>query len=168
MGSGRPGRRTLKESQIVVPDASVILKWVLPPAEESDVEQAIRLRDAIADGQVRAIVPGLWIYELGNTLARLLPKSAEAMLETLLRFDFDVGAASRDWMQQVLDLTRRYGVTFYDAAYHALAIIHQGIFVTADVRYLSQTAEAGRVTHLREWQERTRPDRSDRHRPRAP
>ena len=154
MGSGRPGRGTLTESPVVVPDASVILKWVLPPADESDVEQALRLRDAIARGQVRAVVPRLWIYELGNTLARRLPKSAEAILDALMRFDFDIGMESQDWMRQVLDLTRRYGVTFYDAAYHALAIIHQGLFVTADERYLRHTVDAGHVTHLREWEYR--------------
>ncbi|MCY4342890.1 MAG: type II toxin-antitoxin system VapC family toxin [Gammaproteobacteria bacterium] len=143
------------EPQVVVPDASVILKWVLPPADESDVEQAIRLRDAIANGQARAVVPSLWIYELGNTLARRVPKSAEAILGALKRFDFNIGAESQNWMSQVLDLTRRYGVTFYDAAYHALAIIHQGVFVTADERYLRQAAEAGRVAHVRKWRERT-------------
>lgn len=132
----------------------MILKWVLPAADEYDVEQALRLRDAIADRQVRAAVPSLWIYELGNTLARRLPNSAEATLEALMRFDFDIGAESRDWMHQVLELTRRYGVTFYDASYHALAIIHQGLFVTADERYLRRTAKAGSVTHLREWQGR--------------
>ena len=153
MDSGRPGQSTLTESPVVVPDASVILKWVLPAAEEADVEQAIRLRDAIANGQLRAIVPGLWIYELGNTLARRLPNSAEAIMGTLMRFDLDIGTESQQWMHQVLDLTRRYGVTFYDAAYHALAIIHQGLFVTADERYLGQTAEADRVTHIREWRE---------------
>ena len=153
MGSGGPGCRALTEPPVVVPDASVILKWVLPPADEFDVDQAIRLRDAIVHGQARAVVPGLWIYELGNTLARRAPESAEAMLGTLMRFDFDIGAESRNWMGQVLDLTRRYGVTFYDAAYHALAIIHQGVFVTADERYLGRTAEAGRVTHIRDWRE---------------
>ena len=155
MGSGGPERRTLIEPQVVVPDASVILNWVLPPADESDVQQAIRLRDAIANGQARAVVPSLWIYELGNTLARRVPKSAEAILGALKRFDFNIGAESQNWMSQVLDLTRRYGVTFYDAAYHALAIIHQGVFVTADERYLRQAAEAGRVAHVRDWQETT-------------
>jgi len=145
----------LIEPQVVVPDASVILKWVLPPADESDVEQAIRLRDAIANGQARAILPSLWIYELGNTLARRVPKSAEAILGALTRFDFYIGAESRNWMLQSLDLTRRYGVTFYDAAYHALAIIHQGVFVTADECDLGQPAEADRVTHVREGREST-------------
>ena len=41
---------------VVVPDASVILKWVLPPATEPDVRRALALRDAIAAGNVRAFV----------------------------------------------------------------------------------------------------------------
>ena len=49
---------------VVVPDASVILKWVLPSsADESDVVPALVLRDAAA-GEIRALAPELWIYEL--------------------------------------------------------------------------------------------------------
>ena len=36
---------------MVIPDASVILKWVLPPADEADVTRALALRDAIAAGE---------------------------------------------------------------------------------------------------------------------
>ena len=75
--------------------------------------------------------------------------TAEAMLGALMRFDFEVGAESEEWMHQVLQLTAHYRVTFYDAAYHALAIIHKCLFVTADERCLRRTVEAGGVTHLR-------------------
>lgn len=61
---------------VVVPDASVILKWVLPSTDESEIESAIALRDAIVAGDVRAIVPTLWIYEVGNTLSRRFPERA--------------------------------------------------------------------------------------------
>ena len=44
---------------VVVPDASVILKWVLPSANEPDAERAIALRDAIAAGEIRALAPDL-------------------------------------------------------------------------------------------------------------
>ena len=54
--------------RIVVPDASVILKWVLPSADEPDLGLALALRDDIAGGRVRAVVPHLWLYEVGNTL----------------------------------------------------------------------------------------------------
>ena len=71
---------------VVVPDASVILKWVLPSASEPDAERAIALRDAIAAGEVRALAPDLWVYEVGNTLARRFPDRAGRSLDHLLRF----------------------------------------------------------------------------------
>ena len=69
----------------------------------------------------------------------------------LLRFDLESAPATSTWLGLVLDLTRRYGVTFYDAAYHAHAIEKRGAFVTADERYVSRTREAGFVILLSEW-----------------
>lgn len=137
--------------RVVVPDASVILKWVLPSADEPDLEKALALRDAIASGHVRAVVPDVWIYEVGNTLSRRQPDRADHALSSLLRFGLESARPSPAWLECVLDLTRRYGVTFYDAAYHAHAIEMRGAFVTADERYVSRTREAGFVTRLSEW-----------------
>ena len=136
---------------VVVPDASVVLKWVLPPADEADVDRALALRDAIGNGDVQALVPELWLYEVGNAVARRLPGQAERLLASLLRFNLPTAPPSRRWLNQALDLTRRYGVTFYDAAYHAHAILERGIFVTADERYFQQAREARGVVQLAEW-----------------
>jgi len=38
-----------------------------------------------------------------------------------------------------------------DAAYHALAIEHDGVFVTADEKYLQKTASVGHIVHLKDW-----------------
>ena len=54
---------------LVVQDASVVLKWVLPPADEADVDRALALRDAIGNGDVQALVPEPWLYEVGNAVA---------------------------------------------------------------------------------------------------
>ena len=54
-------------------------------------------------------------------------------------------------LDRALALTQRYGVTFYDAAYHAHAIVERGVFVTADERYVERASEAGAVTRLSEW-----------------
>ena len=137
--------------RVVVPDASVILKWVLPSAGEPDLEPALALRDAIAGGNVRAIVPHLWLYEVGNTLARRQPARAERALDALLRFKFESASPTPAWLALVLDLTRRYGVTFHDAACHAHAIGTRGAFVTADERYVARTCEAGCVMRLSDW-----------------
>ncbi len=138
---------------IVVPDASVILKWVLPSADESGVEHALSLRGAIADGDVHALVPGLWLFEVGNILARRLPERATDMLDALMRFGLVAAVDSRAWMREALGLTRRYGVTFHDAAYHAHAIVSGGVFVTADERYVRRAAVAGFIKRLDDWDE---------------
>ena len=136
---------------VVVPDASVILKWVLPPATEHDARHALALRDAIATGSVRALVPTLWIYEVGNLLARERPGEASRSLDVLMRFGLTDAPRSPAWLGCVLTLTKRYGVTFYDAAYHAHAIVERGVLVTADERYVDRARTAGFVVRLSEW-----------------
>ena len=137
--------------RLVVPDASVILKWVLASADEPDLAQALELRDSIADGRVRAVVPSLWIYEVGNTLARRQPERAGHSLGVLSRFDLESAPRSPRWLECAFDLTQRYAVTFHDASYHAHAIVGRGIFVTADERYIGRAGRAGFVIPLSEW-----------------
>jgi predicted nucleic acid-binding protein len=137
---------------LVVPDASVLLKWVLPSDDEPDVDRAIFLRDAILDETVRAVLPALWLYEVGNTVARRFPAQASAWLSALMKFGIEEVAPSGPWLGKALELTGRHAVTFYDAAYHSLAIVHGGVLVTADNRYVERAAESGSITALSEWQ----------------
>ena len=137
---------------LVVPDASVLLKWVLPSEEEPDADKALLLRRAITDEAVRAMVPALWLYEVGNTIARRFPAHACAWLSAIMKFGLKEAAPSGPWLTTALELTRAHRVTFYDAAYHALALTHKGMFVTADARYAKQMAVEGSVVALSDWQ----------------
>ena len=58
---------------LVVPDALVLLKWVLPSDDEPDTDKALLLRAAIQDEAVHVLLPRLWLFEVGNTIARQLP-----------------------------------------------------------------------------------------------
>lgn len=136
---------------LVVPDASVILKWVVPSDDEPDADQALLLRDAILDEEVRARLPALWLYEVGNTVARRFPAHAAAWLAALVKFGLEESPPSRQWLLAALNLTDRYDVTFYDAAYHAIAIVHHGQFVTADTRYVNCAKNAGALIQLSDW-----------------
>jgi predicted nucleic acid-binding protein len=136
---------------IVVPDASVILKWALPSDDEPDADKALILRNTIRDDLVRAVVPALWVFEVGNTIARRFPEEADTWLAALLRFGLEEQPTSPRWLAQTLELTRRYAVSFYDAAYHATALVQDGVFVTADTRYVSLAAPHGGVISLHEW-----------------
>src|SRR5438270_13687047 len=119
---------------LVVPDASVLLKWVLPSDDEPDADKALLLRAAIRDEAVDALLPALWLYEVGNTIARRFPMHASRWLSALMKFGLEEALPSPPWLAKTLELTCRYEVSFYDAAYHALAVIHTGMFVTADIR----------------------------------
>jgi predicted nucleic acid-binding protein len=136
---------------IVVPDASVILKWALPSDDEPDADKALLIRNAIRDDLVRAVVPSLWVYEVGNTIARRFPEEAGTWLSALLKFGLEEAPTSPRWLAQALELTQRYEVTFYDAAYHATALVQDGVFVTADARYVSRASAHGAVISLSEW-----------------
>jgi hypothetical protein len=43
-------------------------------------------------------------------------------------------------------------VSFYGAAYHALALIHSELFVAADTRYVNRVTKSRSVIALSEWQ----------------
>lgn len=61
--------------------------------------------------------------------------SVEA-LNLLLAFDFELAEPNEACRNKAFELTERFGVSFYDAAYHALATVNHGLFVTADDKYL--------------------------------
>jgi predicted nucleic acid-binding protein len=136
---------------IVVPDASVILKWVLPSADEPDAAQAQLLRTAIAEERIHVLVPSLWIYEVGNTVSRKFPMQATAWLAALAKFGLQDAPRSEKWLLNALGLVGRFGCTFYGAAYHAVALSNNGVFVTADSRYVRLAAAAGAVVALGDW-----------------
>ena len=137
---------------IVTPDASVILKWVLPGDDEQDTDAALALRGEAVAGTVDLVVPQLWVYEVGNTLARRFPDDADELLASLAAFGLTEAKLDERWRARAVSLSERYGVAFYDAAYHAVALGLRGVFVTADERYLRRAAGAGGVSSLRLWQ----------------
>lgn len=136
---------------IVTPDASVLLKWVLAGEDEQDTEQALALRDEAVAGSLELVVPQLWIYEVGNTLARRFPDDAGELLATLADFGLTEASLDARWRSRAVSLSVTYGVAFYDAAYHAVALGLGGVFVTADERYVRRASGAGGISSLRRW-----------------
>jgi predicted nucleic acid-binding protein len=152
MDPRRSGAGALVPTPLVVPDASVLLKWVLPSDDEPDADRALLLRTAILDETVRALLPALWFYEVGNTVARRFPAQASGWLSALMKFGIEEAPPSGLWLAKTLELTSRHDVSFYDAAYHSLALVHSGLFVTADTLYVNRVTESGSVVALSGWQ----------------
>lgn len=135
---------------VVVPDASVLLKWVLQSDEEPDRRQAQALKDAWLNESCDLVVPSLWSFEVGNVLGQKRPVAAEALLQAMV----DLGlreSPPHGYLRAIVALMRQYRVTFYDAAYHALAIHLRGTMITADAAYVRKAGGAGQVALLRDW-----------------
>jgi predicted nucleic acid-binding protein len=136
---------------LVVPDASVLLKWVLRSADEdAEREPSLALKSAWLEGRVEITVPTLWIFEVGNVLGLKQPAAADALLSAIADLALPEEPPA-SYAASAFRLMRLYGVTFYDAAYHALAIARDGTFLTADRRYVRKCTSAGHICAIDTW-----------------
>jgi predicted nucleic acid-binding protein len=136
---------------VFVPDASVILKWVLRDPTEEGRAPALELKSAWIDGALELVVPTLWLFEVGNVLGLKQPARAEGLLDAVIELSLPEEPAAA-YAGRIFELMRERRVTFYDAAYHALAIARGGIMLTADRRYVSECGGAGHVQLIGDWQ----------------
>lgn len=135
---------------VVVPDASVLLKWALRSDDEPDSARALALKTAWLNEECQLVVPSLWVFEVGNVLGLKHAATAGSLLQAMI----DLGIPEETphgYVAAIVSLMRERRVTFYDAAYHALAVHHGGTLVTADRAYVRKAAAAGHVSLLSEW-----------------
>lgn len=137
----------------IVCDASVVLKWALSEGE-SEVAEARALRTAAASGRLEIAVLDLTYYEVANILIRSRTWSSADVTRALELFERLCGpgvpltARSRG---RATNLASAHGLTFYDAAYWAVAAELGATLVTADRELLdagageSPTAAAARL-----------------------
>ena len=146
---------------VVVPDASVVLKWVLQRDDEPDSATALRLLDECVAERVHIRLPSLWRYEVGNILALKRPDIAGQAMEALLGYEFPEAALDRAYCLAVLDFMKDVTrVSFYDASYHVLAIRAGGVYVTADEAYVERAGRRRHVVRLADWPTARRRPRS--------
>jgi len=123
--------------KLIVPDASVILKWVLR-GDEPEREKALLILSGWLEGRYEIVLPSIWFFEAGNIIARREPELAGDILKKLLDFEFAEAELDRPLVKLILEIVKDCNVTFYDAAYHATAIRAKGTFVTADREYFKR------------------------------
>lgn len=87
------------------------------------------------EGQVELLAPTLWEYEVGNFLGREFPEEAMARMTLLLDFGIKGVPLSRNMVSLCLAWMKQNGVTFYDAAYLAVAAQAEAVLVAADERF---------------------------------
>ena len=128
---------------MIVVDASIVLKWLMP--HEPLAEGALAIRQGHIEGRQPCACPDLLFYEVANALitkSRVPLEEAATGLalvlrDELMRYPFEEGDPGF-----ALRLARECRLSLYDAAYVALAKRLGCELVTAD-RQLSQ-----RTRHL--------------------
>jgi predicted nucleic acid-binding protein len=140
----------MSSPRIAVPDSSVLLKWVLESTDEQDRDKAMELRDAWLSGALTIVVPSLWYFEVGNVLGMKQPGLATQFMEILTEYRFEEEPAANIY-KKAFDLMKKFNVTFYDAAFHSVAITRSGTMITADDVYYRKTSHAGHISLLRDW-----------------
>jgi predicted nucleic acid-binding protein len=144
---------------ILVPDASVLLKWVLESDDEQDRDRALEIREAWLSGRCAIMLPSLWFFEVGNILGMKQPGLAAQLMQRLTGYRFEQESPEAIY-EKAFELMKTFKVTFYDAAYHAVAIKRSGMMITADDAYYQKTSRVGHVAVLGNWSSRlgvTRP-----------
>ena len=138
------------ESKVVIVDASVVLKWVLP--EKEDVVRALEIKSDFTNRRIQLQVPVHFLSELMNTLERKFPSFALSFLSLLLLSPIIQCHLSLELATIAGKLMKKYSkISFYDGFYHAIAIQKSGVFVTADEKYYKATKKEGHVLLLKNY-----------------
>ena len=135
---------------VIVPDASVLLKWSFDSPGEKYQHQALAIRRLWLAGKYRIVLPSLWVYEVGNIIGMKQPDLAHKLLDIYIQYRFEEESATNLY-ERILDIMKAIDVTFYDAAYHAVALKHRGTYVSADDKYVRKAQSIGNIMALRDW-----------------
>jgi predicted nucleic acid-binding protein len=129
---------------IVVPDASVAVKWVVSEDPGSD-ELAADLLGQIVGGRSRAVVPELFFFELLAVLCRRLGKAAlvTQAVDRIARLGMARLALDQELARRASELAFAHGLTGYDAAYLAVAQSVRGRWATFDREAHKRVAKLG-------------------------
>ncbi len=128
-----------------VVDASVSAAWCF---EDEASEFTDSILDLAADGGVR--VPALWPVEMANLLVsaerrgRVDAERVDRFLEALVALPIRVDSADAGMVAPALvRVSRRYGLSAYDASYLELAVRTRSQLASRDVALLAAAENAG-------------------------
>lgn len=144
------------ELDLVIPDASVAVKWFL--SDEDQADQALLLLSRFLEGQTRLVAPAYIRYEVPSAIAvatrgrqaRITPEQGRQAIADFLALRLNV-ADTDDLITHAYDLAQQHGCSIYDAYYLALAAQIQAPFLTADRRLYERVAGLSYVLWLGDY-----------------
>jgi predicted nucleic acid-binding protein len=120
--------------EMLVVDASVVVKWYLADGE-SGVRDAAALLDDHAAGRCALVAPTLLVHELLGVFVRRLRADVRAeAVEAFYDVDVHLVAPTRDLTLEAARLVASRQISSLDSAYAGLASVLSCPLVTADRR----------------------------------
>lgn len=141
-------KNTSKPALVI--DSSVLIAYF--DKEDGHEPGFSKLRSEMNAGEIYAMVPSLFYWEIGNWIARKHTHGATELLSALLICGFQEYNLDIETIDIVIDITRKHKrVTFYDASYHAMAIKTGGTFITVDKKYYHEAHHLGHIKLLQDY-----------------
>lgn len=136
----------------VVADASVAVKWFLPPTEaEQSQDRAVALLQGVKSGEIALREPPHWLAEVAAVLCRLAPATVRQDIEDLCAMRTLVVETAEVYVA-ASKLAVSLDQHLFDTLYHAVALLTPDCtLVTADERYYDKAREAGAIVLLRDF-----------------
>lgn len=135
---------------LYVIDASVMIKWIV--MQEDDIDKALEIRDDFFREKISLAMPSNALFEILNVMSIKRPVEAMTFFSQILSMGIDEYVLTLEPASQAIAMLERIkGISFYDAIYHALALILGGTFVTADKDYYKKTKSLGRIMLLKDY-----------------
>lgn len=135
----------MAQEQVFVVDASVAVKWYVGE-ELRDI--ALRLRDDFLSDTIDLQAPSLILYEVGNAI-RHHPGATESECASAVEQLRNLGIAIRELDDHALRTAAKVAfeekITFYDAAYLALARNIDAKLITADRELYNQLGKKNKA-----------------------
>jgi predicted nucleic acid-binding protein len=134
-------------------DTSVVLKW-FSESGESDLDQALQLRQSMLEGNIFFVVPDLLFYEFANALRHnpnFSKKDVEQALHSVFEMGLEVKSVKEEVMREAISLAFKHDVTVYDAYFLALSRMEGKPFITADYRFMGRLKEFRGIIKLSDF-----------------
>ena len=136
----------------IVLDSSVFIKLFI---DEEDSQTALSLMDSIMEEQTQILVPHIFYYEVFG-IAKKHNVDCLNLLSVLESYENSIlqyVAPSRELTKQVIEITEQGSInsgypSFYDASYHAIAMLNDCDFITADKKHYEKTKHLRNVRLL--------------------
>ena len=139
----------------VVLDSNVFSKLFL---QEKDRRLAVDLIIELGNRDIEILAPSLFLYEVLSVAAysNFSTQSAYELMVQQQKVNLKLVEIDRDIVQTAIEITAQGHPnsgypSFYDSAYHALAIQNECPFITADKKHQIKAEKFGYITLLQDW-----------------